>query len=117
VYAVLFGTPGVATAHAAAEAGRASDFPYDLPDARWPNRLRVGYFTKLASGLDQNGVGNHDNMLARPANGDADVYVNTGVLPTRPFPYNETAAIRIRCCRDRWKRCDLAFVRYATLGS
>lgn len=86
---VLFATPGVVAAHAADVAGSPEDHPFDQRDAARPNRVRVGYFTALDSGLDAEGRGAIDAFDPWPL-GAADVYLNSGVLPTRPFPYGET---------------------------
>lgn len=95
IYATLFRTPGVVAAHAAAEIGQAADFPYDAPGSAWPNRLRVGYFTALESGLDASGAGAYGKLAPWPGNGAADVYMNTGVLPQRPFQANRTPLLQV----------------------
>jgi hypothetical protein len=95
MYKVLFGTPGVITAHAAADGNSALDFPYDQASPDWPNRLRVGFFTSLKSGLDAEGRGDVGSLTAWPAGGRADIYVNTGVMPTRPFAYGETPLLQL----------------------
>lgn len=95
LYAVMFGTPGVMTAHASAQAGAPVDFPYDQPAPDYRNRLRVGYFTSLASGLDAEGRGPHTGLDAWPSAGNADIYLNTGVLPQRPYAHNRTPLLQI----------------------
>lgn len=94
LYAVLFGTPGVMTAHASAEGGNPADFPYDQLAPAYPNRLRAGFFTSLDSGLDAQGRGK-SGFDAWPGPGQADIYLNTGVLPRRPFEFNRTPLLQI----------------------
>lgn len=95
LYAVLFATPGVATAHAAIGGGQPIDFPFDQASSAYANRIRVGYFTSLASGLDAQGRGAVSALGGWPSEGWADLYVNTGVLPTRPFQHNRTPLLQI----------------------
>lgn len=95
LYAVLFGTSGVMAAHASTEAGHPADFPYDQISPDYRNRMRIGYFTSLASGLDAEGRGQHAGLNAWPSAGNADIYVNTGVLPQRPYEFNRTPLLQI----------------------
>ncbi|WP_226993926.1 hypothetical protein [Myxococcus hansupus] len=53
----LFNTPGVFAAQAAINASNPQDFPFDFPSPAFPNRMLVGYFTVLDSGLDESGRG------------------------------------------------------------
>lgn len=94
LYAALFNTPGVLASHAAFPNDSAIDFPYDQPSPSFPNRLRIGYFTVLDSGLDEQGRGDTTALQASPALANVDLYVNTGVLPTRPFAYNTTPLLQ-----------------------
>lgn len=78
IYDALFHRDGVITAHASADLGSAADFPFDQVTAQFPNRVRVGFFSSLSSGLDERGRGavqKHDQF---PVDGDADVYFNWG---------------------------------------
>ncbi|ADO73529.1 uncharacterized protein STAUR_5767 [Stigmatella aurantiaca DW4/3-1] len=92
---VLFNTPGVFTAHAAINASNGRDFPFDFPSPAYPNRLLTGYFTALESGLDATGQGNHASLQGWPSPASVDVYMNSGVLPQRPFPYNRTPWLQV----------------------
>ncbi|MFY1828515.1 hypothetical protein ACN47A_21500 [Myxococcus fulvus] len=92
---VLFGTPGVFTAQAAIDAADPLDSPYDYPSAEYPNRLRVGFFTTLESGLDVSGRGDTSKLEGWPARENVDVYLNSGVLPTRPFTHNTTPWLQV----------------------
>lgn len=94
IYKALFATPGVLAAHAAIDFGNVLDNPYDQLSPAYPNRLRVGYFTTLDSGLDPFGAG-QGSYDGWPSIGRADLYLNTGVLPARPFPYNRTPLLQI----------------------
>lgn len=94
IYTALFNTPGVLAAHASDSNSSPSNYPYDYPSAAYPNRLRVGYFTALESGLDAVGKGNYSVLDAWPGIQNVDLYVNTGVLPTRPFNYNRTPLLQ-----------------------
>jgi len=95
IYDALFRTVGVMTIQAAIEGADAADFPYDQPSPAWPNRLRTGYFTSLNSGVDSQGRGDHAGLTGWPGAANADIYVNTGVLPTRPYAYNFTPLLQI----------------------
>lgn len=95
IYAVLFSTPGVATAHAAIDGADPADFPFDQASPQYANRIRVGYFTALTSGLDVSGRGDVSGLAGWPGAASADVYVNTGVLPARPFQHNRTPLLQI----------------------
>lgn len=95
LYAVLFATPGVMTAHASAQASTAADYPYDQASPDYPNRLRVGFFSSLASGLDAQGRGSYAGQGAWPSAGNADIYLNTGVLPQRPYDFNQTPLLQL----------------------
>ncbi|AKF85918.1 hypothetical protein MFUL124B02_18595 [Myxococcus fulvus 124B02] len=92
---VLFATPGVFTAQAAIDAKDPLDYPYDYPSAEYPNRLRVGFFTTLDSGLDASGRGDTSKLEGWPARENVDVYLNSGVLPTRPFTHNATPWLQV----------------------
>lgn len=94
LYAVLFASPGVLTAHASIESGDSADYPYDQPSPAYANRIRVGYFTSLRSGLDDIGRGDVSQLAGWPGAGRADIYVNSGVLPTRPFEHNRTPLLQ-----------------------
>lgn len=94
LYEVLFNTPGVVAVQAAAEGGDPADFPYDQPAPAFRNRLRAGYFTALQSGLDARGGGSHAGLTPWPGAGRADLWLNTGVLPTRPFAFNSTPLLQ-----------------------
>src|SRR6218665_3373607 len=48
----LYNTPGVFAAQASIVASNVQDNPFDFPLAKYPNRLLVGFFTSLESGLD-----------------------------------------------------------------
>lgn len=91
----LFNTPGVFAAHAAINASNPDDFPFDFPSDAYSNRLRAGYFTSLGSGLDSAGRGNHSALQGWPGPQNADIYLNSGVLPQRPFPYNTTPLLQV----------------------
>lgn len=95
IYTVLFATPGVATAHAAIDGVDPADFPFDQPSPIYANRIRAGYFTALTSGLDASGRGDASALDGWPSAPSADVYVNTGVLPARPFQHNRTPLLQI----------------------
>ncbi|MCP3140319.1 hypothetical protein [Pyxidicoccus xibeiensis] len=90
VMEVLFGSPGVFAAHAAADVAGPEESPFDFPSERYRNRLRVGYLSELESGLDTEGRGPHGHLQGWPAAHAADLYVNTGIRPSRPFDYNRT---------------------------
>ncbi|MCP3062421.1 hypothetical protein LXT21_26880 [Myxococcus sp. K38C18041901] len=92
---VLFATPGVFTAQAAIDAKDPLDSPYDFPSAEYPNRLRVGFFTTLESGLDVSGRGDTSKLQGWPARENVDVYLNSGVIPTRPFTHNTTPWLQV----------------------
>jgi hypothetical protein len=96
IYEALFRTPGVFTAQSAIDAVSPEANPFDLaaPGA-YPNRLRVGFFTALASGLNAKGMGPHPALGGWPAPANVDLYVNTGVLPERPFPHNRTPWLQV----------------------
>lgn len=95
IYRVLFNTPGVLAAQAATDGSNPRNHPYDQPGAIFGNRLRAGFFTQLASGLDERGRGNATALGGWPAQGEADIYLNTGVLPMRPFEFNATPLLRL----------------------
>lgn len=77
VYDVLFNTPGVVTAHAAANLGAPADFPFDQVSPLYPNRVRVGFISSKSSGLDPLGRGTVRKAEQQPRNNsDADVFVN-----------------------------------------
>ncbi|ADO73525.1 hypothetical protein [Stigmatella aurantiaca] len=88
-------TPGVFAAQAAIDASNAQDFPYDYPSQEYPNRVLAGYFTALTSGLDEQGRGNSDALVGWPQRQNVDLYLNSGVLPQRPFPYNQTPLLQV----------------------
>lgn len=91
----LFNTEGVFTAHAATNASKPLDQPFDLPSSQYPNRLRVGYLTVLDSGLDGQGRGDHRRLTGSPGPISVDIYLNSGVLPQRPFPHNRTPLLQV----------------------
>lgn len=76
IYTTLFNTPGVITAQAAGNLGDPADFPFDQPVPQYGNRVRVGFISSLASGLDEVGRGTVQKAEQFPPSGDADVYVN-----------------------------------------
>lgn len=76
IYDALFNTDGVITANAAANLGDPLDFPFDQPIPQYRNRVRVGFISSLASGLDELGRGAVQKAEQFPRNGDADVYLN-----------------------------------------
>lgn len=92
---VLFNTPGVFTAHAAINTSSVADNPFDFPSSKYPNRLRTGYFTALRSGIDDTGRGDHSSLEGWPERRSVDIYLNSGVLPVRPFPYNRTSLLQV----------------------
>lgn len=92
---VLFKSKGVFAAHASINIGDPRDYPYDLASPTYPNRLRAGYFTALDSGLDSQGRGDTTSLTGWPSRNDADVYLNSGVLPMRPYPYNKTPLLQV----------------------
>lgn len=92
---VLFKSPGVFTAQASINASNPQDFPFDYPSAEYPNRMLVGYFNTLDSGLDASGRGNTSALSGWPERQNVDIYLNSGVLPTRPFPYNTTPLLQV----------------------
>ncbi|NIJ65041.1 hypothetical protein FHR20_002003 [Sphingomonas leidyi] len=94
IYAALFGTPGVLTVQAGSENDGLHDAPYDQRIAAHYNRVRVGYFTALTSGLDDAGRGDIAALQGWPARAEADIFVNTGVLPARPWPFNRTPLLQ-----------------------
>lgn len=94
IYAALFGTPGVLAVQAASETSGLHDAPYDQRIPAYRNRVRTGYFTVLASGLDDSGRGGVAAPQGWPARADADIFVNTGVLPERPYAFNRTPLLQ-----------------------
>jgi hypothetical protein len=97
IYDLLFNSPGVVTAHAAANLGSPADYPFDQVSAKYPNRVRVGFISSLDSGLDEAGRGAVRKAEQFPADGDADVYLNWGceegtLPPTCADPHYEMAA-------------------------
>lgn len=90
IYAALFATPGVLAVQAASETSGLNDAPYDQRIPAHYNRIRIGYFAALASGLDEQGRGDLAALQGWPARADADLFVNTGALPARPWPFNRT---------------------------
>lgn len=95
IYAALFSTPGVMTAHAAVENDGLVNAPYDQKIAQYYNRLRAGYFAVLDSNLDEVGRGGIGGFPIWPARADADVFLNTGVEPRRPFQWNTTPLLQL----------------------
>ncbi|WP_075098038.1 hypothetical protein [Sandaracinus amylolyticus] len=87
---VLFATEGVIAAHAGDASENSLDFPFDQRSDVYPNRVRVGFFTALDSGLDALGRGASSELEAWPGPTSADVWLNSGVLRERPFPFNDT---------------------------
>jgi hypothetical protein len=76
VYAVLFNTPDVITAHAAANLGDPADFPFDQVSPSYGNRARIGFISSMSTGLDALGRGTVQKTTQFPKDGDADVYVS-----------------------------------------
>lgn len=77
VYDALFNTEGVITAHASANLGAPEDFPFDQVSPSFGNRVRVGFFSSMSSGLDEVGRGTLHKAEQFPShNSDADVFVN-----------------------------------------
>jgi hypothetical protein len=77
IYDALFNTPGIVTAHAAANLGDPLDFPFDQVTPAFGNRVRVGFISSRDSGLDELGRGTVRKVEQFPTrNGDADVFVN-----------------------------------------
>jgi len=94
----LYNTPGVFAAQAAINASNSQDFPFDFPSADYPNRLLAGYFTTLESGLDAGGQRDGSGTAALsgwPGRQNVDVYLNSGVQPSRPFRYNATPLLQV----------------------
>ncbi|AKQ69212.1 hypothetical protein A176_006124 [Myxococcus hansupus] len=90
VLEVLFGSPGVFAAHAAGDVNSPEESPFDFPSERFPNRLRIGFFATLESGLDAMGRGPLEGLRGWPGPQAVDVYLNSGVAPVRPFAYSPT---------------------------
>ena len=90
VLEVLFGSPGVFAAHAAGYVDSPEESPFDFPSERFPNRLRIGFFSTLESGLDPMGRGPLEGLQGQPAPQAVDVYLNSGIQPVRPFAYSPT---------------------------
>lgn len=95
IYDALFHTPGVFASQAAISASNPQDNPFDFPSSDFPNRLLVGYFTLLESGLGADGRGPYPLISGWPERANVDIYVNTGVLPYRPFDYNKTPLLQV----------------------
>ncbi|NOK16494.1 hypothetical protein [Corallococcus carmarthensis] len=95
IYDALFHTPGVFASQAAISAPSPQDNPFDFPSADFPNRLLVGYFTLLESGLGPDGRGPYSLISGWPERANVDIYVNTGVLTYRPFDYNKTPLLQV----------------------
>ncbi|WP_241758241.1 hypothetical protein [Myxococcus landrumensis] len=55
----------------------------------------MGFFTALESGLDEAGRGDVSKVEGWPARANVDVYLNSGVLPTRPFQYTRTPLLQV----------------------
>lgn len=92
---VLFNTPGVFTAQAAIEGSSREDFPFDFPSVAYPNRMLAGYLTTLESGLEEDGRQGSPALSGWPGRQNVDVYLNSGVLPRRPFTYNRTPLLQV----------------------
>ncbi|NMO14112.1 hypothetical protein HPC49_06980 [Pyxidicoccus fallax] len=95
VMEVLFGSPGVFAAHAAGYVSGPDVSPFDFPSERHPNRLRVGFFNSLDSGLDAEGHGPYANLEGQPAAHAVDIYLNAGIRPSRPFDFNRTPMLQV----------------------
>jgi hypothetical protein len=95
IMGALFNTPGVFTANAAIEASNATDYPFDALSRAYPNRLRVGYFADLDSGLDGQGQRALAAFSGTPQQQNVDVYLNIGVKQQRPYPYNATPLLQV----------------------
>jgi hypothetical protein len=95
IYAALFATPGVMTAHAASENDGLVNAPYDQKLPQYPNRMRAGYFAVLDSNLDSAGRGGIGGFPIWPARADADIFLNTGVEQERPFQWNTTPLLQL----------------------
>src|SRR6185369_7263873 len=86
VYDLLFDSEGVVTAQAAANLGSPADYPFDQVSPKYPNRVRVGFFSSRNSGLDEIGRGDVEKTDQFPVPGDADVYLNWGCEMSTPAP-------------------------------
>ncbi|HWU94408.1 MAG TPA: hypothetical protein VN029_02350, partial [Sphingomonas sp.] len=95
IYAAMFGTPGVMTAQAASDNDGPANAPYDQKGAQYYNRLRAGYFAVLDSNLDEVGRGGIGGFPIWPARANADIFLNTGVAPVRPFEWNTTPLLQL----------------------
>ncbi|MDG2534769.1 hypothetical protein P6144_13990 [Sphingomonas sp. HITSZ_GF] len=95
IYTALFATPGVMTAHAAIENDGLVNAPYDQKLPQYPNRMRAGYFAVFDSNLDASGRGGIGGFPIYPARADADIFLNTGVLPERPYDWNTTPLLML----------------------
>ncbi|WP_434390076.1 hypothetical protein [Melittangium boletus] len=92
----LYNTPGVFAAQAAIQGSNSQDFPFDFPSPSYPNRLLAGYFTTLESGLDAQGRRSGTGTFSGwPGRQNVDLYLNSGVLPNRPFRYNMTPLLQV----------------------
>jgi len=78
LYDLLFNSEGIIAAHASANLGNPADFPFDQANAQFPNQVRIGFISSLASGLDAAGRGSPHIAEQFPVDGDADVYLNWG---------------------------------------
>ncbi|WP_257452573.1 globin family protein [Archangium lipolyticum] len=75
----LFNTEGVFAVHASDQVQAPEDSPFDLASSAYPNRLRIGVFGALESGVDTRGRGaTRLPDFAFPKPGDADLYINHG---------------------------------------
>jgi hypothetical protein len=80
-YDVLFASPGVLSAHAAADGHGPEDAPFDQATPAFPNRLRIGAFVELGAGVPPEGAPTRAASWAPwpMSMANADVYVNGGV--------------------------------------
>jgi hypothetical protein len=91
----LFDTPGVFAANAAIAQPLEADFPFDGPDAGFRGRVRVGAFSEPDAGLPIEGVAFEPRPTVWPARRDADVWLNSGVEPVRPFRFGARALLQV----------------------
>lgn len=84
IYDRLFDTAGVLAAQAAATLGDPDDYPFDQLSPKYPNRVRVGFFSSQHSGLDETGRGVLQKKDQFPSLGDADVFLNWGCEVSTP---------------------------------
>jgi hypothetical protein len=91
----LFDTPGVFAANAAIAQPVEADFPFDGADAGFRGRVRVGAFSEPDAGLPAEGLAFEPRPTVWPPRPDADVWVNSGVEPVRPFRFGARALLQV----------------------